>query len=144
MADTDSSLRNYGPAAPHGPNMTGEHTATQDITAMSNNEKEIFNHLLLPNDIYDNSGTYWADMSIFRRAKFVNKVDNEEAKKELTTIGRMIKRDPLSPVSYYMKNMVLPGAGLLLEGCVITPGNACFGTDVTNMCASQLRAVLYR
>lgn len=116
MATTDSSLRNYGPAAPHGPNMTGEHTATEKVTDMSANEKEIFNHLLLPNDIYDHHGTYWADMSIPRRAKFVNKVDNEEAKKELTSIGRMIKRDPLSPVGYYAKNMVLPGAGLLLEG----------------------------
>lgn len=96
--------------------MTGEHTATQRVKDMSANEKEIFDHLLLPNDIYDEHGTYWADMGIFQRLKFVNKVDSAEAKKELTTIGHMIKRDPLSPVSYYAKNMVLPGAGLLLEG----------------------------
>lgn len=119
MAYTDSSLRNFGPAAPHGPNMTGEHTATEkigDMHHMDQNEKDIFNHLLLPDDSYDAHGTYWADMNIFKRAKFVNHVDSAESKQELKTIGRMIKKDPLSPVSYYAKNMVLPGAGLLLEG----------------------------
>lgn len=121
----DSSLRNYGMAAPHGPNMTGEHTATQeiphvprDIGNMSQNEKDIFNHLLLPDDSYDANGTYWGDMNIFKRMKFTSHIDNQEAKKELTSIGRMIKHDPLSPVAYYAKNMILPGAGLLLEGYV--------------------------
>ena len=123
MATTDSSLRNYGLAAPHGPNMTGQHTATSNVADndphhMSSNEKDIFNHLILPDDSYD-GGTYWADMNIFRRAKFTNKVDSAEVKKELTSIGRMMKADPLSPVSYYAKNMVLPGAGLLLEGYVL-------------------------
>ena len=117
----DSSLRNYGLAAPHGPNMTGQHTATTKVPGgdpreMSDNEREIFNHLILPEDSYDSSGTYWADMSIFQRSKFVSSADSVEAKRELRNIGRMIKRDPLSPVGYYFKNMVLPGAGLLLEG----------------------------
>ena len=31
-------------------------------------------------------------------------------------LTRMMARDPLSPVSYYFKNFVIPGAGLLLEG----------------------------
>lgn len=55
MAYTDSSLRNFGPAAPHGPNMTGEHTASENVTDkigdihhMNQNEKDIFNHLILP------------------------------------------------------------------------------------------------
>ena len=56
------------------------------------------------------------DMNIFKRLKFVTSVDNYEAKKELQTIGRMTRADPLSPVGFYLKNMVLPGAGLLLEG----------------------------
>lgn len=120
----DDSLRNYGAAAPHGPNMTGEHTATQNIGDIGNhnmnmNEREIFNHLILPDDSYNSEGQYWADMGIFKRMSFVNSVNNKEAAKELSTIGRMIKADPLSPVSFYMKNMVLPGAGLLLEGYVL-------------------------
>jgi len=28
----------------------------------------------------------------------------------------MFKADPLSPFSFYMRNMVIPGMGLLLEG----------------------------
>jgi hypothetical protein len=116
------STRNYGIAAPHGPNMqTDQHVATQDIGAqphMTEKEAAVLNSFIYPDDIYDEHGTYWADLSIPRRIAFVSKVDGAEAKKELSSIWSMIKADPLSPVSYYMKNMVLPGAGLLLEGYV--------------------------
>lgn len=123
---TDTSLRDYGVAAPHGPNRTGEHTATQnvnDVHNMSENERDIFHTLILPDDSYNSEGKYWADMPIMKRLGFINHVDSQEAKKELSTIGRMIKADPLSPIPYYFKNMVLPGAGLLLEGycCPFTP-----------------------
>jgi len=111
-----ASLRDYGLAAPHGPNTTGEHVATMDVGDMSANEESVFRSLLKPDDSYDEHGTYWADMSIGRRLAFVTKLDNKEALKELRSIGRMIKTDPLSPVSFYFSNMVLPGAGLLLEG----------------------------
>jgi hypothetical protein len=50
--------------------------------------------------------------------QFNTAVDNAEAKKELGTIWSMIKEDPLSPISWYFKNAVLPGAGLGLEGYV--------------------------
>jgi len=116
----DQSLRDYGLAVPHGPNMTGQHVATADIGDMSGNESSVFRSLLLPDDSYDANGTYWADMNIGKRFAFVNKVDSAEAKKELGSIGRMIRADPLSPVSFYMRNMVIPGAGLLLEGYVCT------------------------
>jgi hypothetical protein len=112
----DSSMRDYGLAAPHGPNRTGEHVATADLDIMKGNESAVFRSLLLPDDSYDETGTYWADMTIAKRLKFVNKVDAAEAKKELQSIGRMMKKDPLSPVSYYFRNMVIPGMGLLLEG----------------------------
>lgn len=119
----DSSMRDYGIAAPHGPNMGGDHVATADIliNSMNKDESEVFKSLLLPDDSYDETGTYWADMPIWRRIKFVNKVDSQEAKKELKSIGRMIKNDPLSPIGYYMRNMVIPGAGLLLEGYARRP-----------------------
>lgn len=116
MANNDSSLRNYGIAAPHGPNMTEEHVATQNIHNMDLNEKAIFDHLLLPDDSYNSEGQYWADMSILKRIKFTTSVDNAEAKKELKSIGTMVKNDPLSPLGFYFRNMVIPGAGLLLEG----------------------------
>ena len=112
----DQSMRDYGLAAPHGPNMGGQHVATADLSNMHDNEASVFRSLLLPDDSYDENGTYWADMPIGKRLKFVNHVDSQEAKKELQSIGRMIKADPLSPVGYYMRNMVIPGMGLLLEG----------------------------
>jgi hypothetical protein len=120
----DDSMRDYGIAAPHGPNRTGHHVATRDafidnaMNAMNKGETDVFRSILLPDDSYDETGTYWADMPIMRRIKFVNKVDSQEAKSELKAIGRMIKKDPLSPIGYYMRNMVIPGAGLLLEGYV--------------------------
>lgn len=117
----DQSMRDYGMAAPHGPNMTGEHVATAQISDadMRSNESSVFRNLLYPNDSYDANGTYWADMPIAKRFGFVSKVDNQEAKKELASIGRMIKADPLSPVSFYFRNMIIPGMGLLLEGYAV-------------------------
>lgn len=84
-----------------------------DMTA---EEKEIFNYLLRPDDNYNEAGVYWADMSLAQQVKFVAKVDRKESKRELAGIWEMFKADPLSPVSYYFRNMILPGAGLGLEG----------------------------
>ena len=140
----DHSMRDYGIAAPHGPNRTGDHVTTADIlneAVMNQNESEVFKSLLLPDDSYDEAGTYWADMPIWQRIKFVNKVDSAEAKKELKAIGRMIKEDPLSPIGYYMRNMVIPGAGLLLEGYVLIVSHELPDDLLT---ALQLRSVLHR
>ena len=45
-AQTDSSLRDYGLAVPHGPNMDGRHVASANardqIHDMNQNEKDIF------------------------------------------------------------------------------------------------------
>lgn len=116
MAGEPPSMRDYGLAAPHGPNPAGGHVATADIGDMSNAESSVFRSLLLPDDSYDETGTYWADMPIGKRLGFVTKVNNAETASELKAIGRMIKVDPLSPVGYYVRNMIIPGAGLLLEG----------------------------
>lgn len=112
----DASMRDYGLAAPHGPNVSGQHVATADTSNMSGAEASVFRDLLLPDDSYDENGTYWADLPIFKRISFINKVNNAETAKELKGIGRMIKADPLSPVGFYLRNMVIPGMGLLLEG----------------------------
>lgn len=116
----EHSIRDYGLAAPHGPNRTGQHVATEQPTLddMQNSESAAFRSLLLPDDSYDDTGTYWADMSLLKRMRFVTKVDNDEAKRELSSIGRMVRTDPLSPIGYYFRNMVIPGAGLGLEGYV--------------------------
>ncbi|KAF2196030.1 MFS phosphate transporter [Delitschia confertaspora ATCC 74209] len=119
QASRATSLRNYGIAAPHGPNMDAHHVATRDIHQMNPDEASTFESILRPDDIYDENGTYWADLPARQRIQFVSKVDREEAKEEIATIWAMFKKDPLSPFGYYVRNMVVPGAGLLLEGYVL-------------------------
>ena len=109
---------NYGMvSAPHGPE-TGDDHATYPDTHNPDNEKRIFQYLLHPDDSYTAEGVYWADLPIGKRIAFVNSVNNAEAWMELKGIGSMVIRDPLSPVAWYFKNAVLPGAGLGLEGYV--------------------------
>lgn len=113
-------MTDYGPAAPHGPDMSGTHPSLVNPDfSMSGDEARVFNQLLKPDDSYDENGVYWADLSLIKRAKFVMKTDGIEARRELGNIWAMTKNDPLSPVSYYFRNMVLPGAGLGLEGYVL-------------------------
>ncbi|KAH8732695.1 major facilitator superfamily domain-containing protein [Phaeosphaeriaceae sp. PMI808] len=120
-ADT-ASLRDYGIAAPHGPNRTGEHVATQDIDIrqdMSENEQSVFHALLHPDDLYDATGKYWADMPLGQRVKFVTAVDVKEAREEASFFWQMFKKDPLEPMRHYFRTCVIPGAGLGLEGYVL-------------------------
>ena len=93
--------------------MSGNH---DPIHAMTENEKQIFDYLIKPDDSYNESGVYWADLGIFQRIKFVSSYDAGEARRELGSIWAMAKKDPLAPLGYYMRNMVIPGAGLGLEG----------------------------
>lgn len=100
---------------PHGPE-TGDDHASYPYAHNTENEKAIFSYLLHPDDSFTPEGVYWADLPIGQRIKFVSKTDAVEVRKELGTIGRMMKKDPLSPVGWYFRNAVLPGAGLGLEG----------------------------
>lgn len=55
----------YGPAAPHGPDMTGHHPAmVSPEFGMTDNEKQIFDYLLKPDDSYNEAGVYWADLPL--------------------------------------------------------------------------------
>ena len=102
--------------APHGPDMSGHHDPIHTITE---NERQIFDYLLRPDDSYDQNGVYWADLPIAKRVAFVSSYDAAEARRELAAIGRMMKQDPLSPIGWYTRNAIIPGAGLLLEGYVL-------------------------
>ncbi|KAF2831526.1 MFS general substrate transporter [Ophiobolus disseminans] len=122
QASEAASLRDYGIAAPHGPNMTGQHVATQDIDIrndMSSNEQSVFHALLHPDDLYDENGKYWADMPLGQRYKFVTSVDAKEAREEASFFWNMFKKDPLEPIRHYFRTCVIPGAGLGLEGYVL-------------------------
>jgi hypothetical protein len=103
---------------PHGPE-TGDEHVDFPRGHTSEYEKQIFGHLTRPDDSYTPEGVYWADLPLWKRFQFVSKVDNEEAARELKAIGQMAKKDPLSPVSWYFRNAILPGAGLGLEGYVL-------------------------
>ncbi|KAF2836270.1 MFS general substrate transporter [Patellaria atrata CBS 101060] len=115
------SVRDYGVAAPHGPNVhTDQHVATKSVlNEMSSAEADVFKTILYPDDSYNLDGVYWADMPVAQRIKFVRHVDNVEAKREAKVVWNMFKKDPLSPVGAYVRNMVIPGAGLGLEGYVL-------------------------
>jgi MFS family permease len=110
---------NYGMvSAPHGPE-TGDDHATLPKTFTEEDERRAVKASLYPDDSFTPEGEYWADLPFGQRLSFVTGVDNAEAKKELGQIGAMMKKDPLSPVAWYFRNAVLPGAGLGLEGYVL-------------------------
>lgn len=113
-------MTDYGPRAPHGPDMSGTHDPMQEPHYdMNMNEQQIFNYLLKPDDIYDENGVYWADLPFAQRVKFVSAYDRKETSKEFNSFLTMVKNDPLSPLGFYVRNMILPGAGLGLEGYVL-------------------------
>lgn len=101
---------------PHGP--PGDHDH-DDYPTENADERRIFSHVTRPDDSYTPEGIYWADLPLRERITFVSRVDREEASKELANIGAMIKKDPLSPLSWYFRHAVIPGAGLGLEGYVL-------------------------
>jgi hypothetical protein len=105
-------------SVPHGPE-TGDDYATLPYNLTPENEQAIFAYLLRPDDSYTAEGVYWADLPFVQRFRFVAGVDHVESMKELRSIGSMMKKDPLSPIGWYFRNAVLPGAGLGLEGYVL-------------------------
>jgi hypothetical protein len=110
-------------SSPHGPETGDDHvhlsTHRPAPGASAEEEARVFSRILYPDDLYTPEGIYWADLPFRQQLSFNAAVDNAEAKKELGNLWSMIKKDPLSPISWYFKNAVLPGAGLGLEGYVI-------------------------
>ena len=102
---------------PYGPE-TGDDHASIVSPQPQGDEAKVLKSLIYPDDAYTPEGTYWADLPFGKQLVFNGKVDSAEAAKELRSIGRMIKEDALSPVAWYFRNAVVPGAGLGLEGCV--------------------------
>ena len=79
-------------------------------------DTSVLNQLVYPTDTYTPEGTYWADLPLRKQLAFNSSVDIAEMKKELRSIRSMVRKSTLSPVGWYFKNAVLPGAGLGLEG----------------------------
>lgn len=75
-----------------------------------------FQRLLKLDDSYTPEGIYWADLPFVERVKFVARTDAQEACREFALMVSMMQKNPLSPIGWYFRNAVLPGAGLGLEG----------------------------
>lgn len=136
---------------PHGPHEDGD---DRDDYPLDADERRVFSHVTRPDDSYTPDGTYWADLPFGERVKFVSAVDRQAASEELSTIWSMIKKDPLSPVSWYFRHAVIPGAGLGLEGYVLfSIGNLsplfsqvwpeCWGSKPTVCDPNWIAAVTY-
>ncbi|KAI1844388.1 hypothetical protein JX265_010181 [Neoarthrinium moseri] len=104
---------------PHGPETGNEHEHYPTVPPATDYEKEIFKHITQPDDSYTSEGVYWADLPFWKRWSFVSAVDRAESKTEMSNIWAMVKNDPLSPLGWYWRNAILPGAGLGLEGYVL-------------------------
>lgn len=142
---------------PHGPETGDEHghyPLSPGGATTEEQERAIFSYLTHPDDCYTPEGVYWADLPFRERLSFVSKSQNEEAMNELREIGRMMKKDPLSPLTQYFRNAVLPGAGLGLEGYVLfSIGNIeplfaatwpeCWGHGGTECSNNWIAAVTY-
>ncbi|KAE8441453.1 hypothetical protein EG329_004946 [Mollisiaceae sp. DMI_Dod_QoI] len=106
-------------SAPHGPETGDDHVHLEGPVPEIGDDGGIFRNLVYPDDSYTPEGVYWADLPLRKQLAFNGHIDNQEAKKELGSIWAMMKVDPLSPVGWYFRNAVLPGAGLGLEGYVL-------------------------
>ncbi|KAI9774350.1 MAG: hypothetical protein M1840_004244 [Geoglossum simile] len=94
-------------------------TEPAEPTSPAGSEDDVFRAILHPDDTYSENGVYWADLPFTQRIKFIGRTDRDEALKELRQIGQMMKKDPLSPMSFYITHYVIPGMGLGLEGYVL-------------------------
>ncbi|GKT99261.1 mfs transporter [Fusarium langsethiae] len=140
---------------PHGPaDSDSEQISNEPIAYATADERRIFSHVTRPDDSYNEDGVYWADLPLSQRYRFVSKVDNDAAKEEAATAWSMFKEDPLSPLSWYFRHAVIPGAGLGLEGYVLfSIGNLeplfkavwpdCWGKDPTTCSHNWIAAVTY-
>ncbi|KAI4868567.1 MFS general substrate transporter [Hypoxylon rubiginosum] len=142
---------------PHGPETGNEHAdfpPRHSANYATDYEKQIFLHITHPDDSYTDEGVYWADLPFWKRLSFVSKVDRAESSAEAAHIWAMFKNDPLSPVAWYFRNAILPGAGLGLEGYVLfsignleplfsSVWNTCWGKSPTDCSKNWVSAVQY-
>jgi hypothetical protein len=103
-------------SAPHGPETGDDHVHMEGPPPRDG--ESILKSIICPDDSYTSEGIYWADLPLGKQLAFNAHVDNEETRKELSAIWEMMKVDPLSPVGWYFRHAILPGAGLGLEGYV--------------------------
>lgn len=113
---TEPSNTNMSDLTRYNPDATemykGDMNSPYDAPAMPSEAESAFNDILFPPDSYYH-GTYWADLPMGERMKFVNRQTGQILKDELIAVGRMFKRDPFSPISAYFSTYVVNGMGVL-------------------------------
>lgn len=114
--ETGDETADYPPLSHTIPGPSGVAGAAEYTTEQ---EKAIFAYLTHPDDSFTADGTYWADLPLPQRVKFLASVGGQETAKEARAAWRMFVNDPLSPLGWYFREAVVPGAGLLLEGYVL-------------------------
>lgn len=116
---TEPSNTNMSDLTRYNPDATemykGDMNSPYDAPAMPSEAESAFNDILFPPDSYYH-GTYWADLPMGERMKFVNRQTGQILKDELIAVGRMFKRDPFSPISAYFSTYVVNGMGMFVEG----------------------------
>ncbi|KAK4103040.1 MFS general substrate transporter [Parathielavia hyrcaniae] len=153
MASGENPVAQDSPAPTVGVGL-GNGSPRGSLGEIAGEERALLAHLTHPDDSYSPDGVYWADLPLQQRVAFVHNVQSDEAKKELAVLGSMIKADPLSPIAWYFRNAVLPGAGLGLEGYVLfSIGNleplfrsawpSCWGKNPSTCSPNWLAAVTY-
>ncbi|WFD31076.1 hypothetical protein MSPP1_002107 [Malassezia sp. CBS 17886] len=109
-----SDATRYAPDAPASSPLNKEHSANR--VGMPPDVERSFHEIVYPGDSYTANGTYWADLPWAEKISFCNRQSNLETRRELGVIWRMIKHDPLSPLTTYMGTYVLNGMGMFVEG----------------------------
>jgi hypothetical protein len=79
-----------------------QHTLANQPISNTISRDQLLNEELFPSDSYEN-GIYFGDLPFAERVKWVNRQNNAETKRELGVIWGMFKKDPISPINYYMR-----------------------------------------
>lgn len=117
MAEPRTEMASVSSSSHAGASQSSGSTPNDHHSGINAAQSTVLDETLFPADSYTaDTKTYWADLPFWEKTKWVNAQSNAEARRELGEIGRMFKRDPLSPVRAYFSNYVVTGLGLFVEG----------------------------
>ena len=78
-------------------------------------DEDLLKDELFPQDMYSGT-TYWADLPLGQRIKWVNATSDAEARREFLLLLSELKKDPLQPIRDYFGTYVITGMGMFVEG----------------------------
>ena len=78
-------------------------------------DEDLLKDELFPADMYSGT-TYWADLPLGERIRWVNSQSDAEAHREFWLLMSEFKKDPLQPIRDYFGHYVITGMGMFVEG----------------------------